>query len=154
MATILCVDDSPKTLRLLSSILEWCGYRVLTSRDPDAALRMARLSPFDLAILDYQLPNGNGTSLAKAIKKMKPDVPIMLFSGALPVTTDELDAVDECVSKGESVDDMLYKVRELLQPSYHQGHTHEDQEPRHAAASEPSLIRYAQHRQSSSPWRR
>jgi CheY-like chemotaxis protein len=131
MPTILCVDDSPKTLRLLSAILQLCGYRVLTSGDTDTALRVASLKPFDLAILDYQLPSGNGTSLARAIKKMKPDVPIMLFSGALPLATDDLDAIDECVHKGESVDDMLHKVRALLQTPLHDQNSGEH-EPAHA----------------------
>jgi hypothetical protein len=45
---------------------------------------------------------------------------------ALPVSTDELDAIDECVRKGESVDDMLNKVHKLLQPTYHPSHTSRD----------------------------
>lgn len=114
MPTILCVDDSPKTLRLLGSILQLCGYSVLTARDPDAALKLAGLKRFDLAILDYQLPNRSGTSLAKAIKRVKPQIPIMLFSGAISLAIGELSDVDACVSKGESVDVMLHKVRNLL----------------------------------------
>jgi len=112
--TILYVDDSLKALRLLSSVFQMCGYAVLTADDPHKALAMAETIEFDLAVLDYQLPHMSGATLARYIRHVKPEVPLLLFSAMVTLPEDELSAVDDFVAKGESVDLLLNKVRRLL----------------------------------------
>jgi len=112
--TILYVDDSPKALRLLSSVFQMCRYVVLTADDPRKALAMAETIEFDLAVFDYQLPHMSGVALARHIRRLRPEVPLLLFSAMVTLPEDELGAVDEVVAKGESLDLLLNKVRRLL----------------------------------------
>jgi CheY-like chemotaxis protein len=114
MPTILCVDDSCRALRMLSSVLRMCGFGVLTAECPIHALSLAETTQFDLAVLDYEMPGLFGTALAREIRRIKPAVPILLHSGSVLIPEDELAAVDACSAKGESVESFLHKVRELL----------------------------------------
>lgn len=113
--TILYVDDSPKALRLLGSVFQICGYTVLTADDPRKALTMTETMEFDLAVLDYQLPHMSGAALARDIRRLRPEVPLLLFSAMVTLPERELGAVDDFVAKGESVDLLLSKIRGLLE---------------------------------------
>jgi hypothetical protein len=53
-----------------------------------------------------------GTDLATEMKKIKPDVPIILFSGSMP---DHLAGADVYVNKGEPTAKFLGIVREVVQ---------------------------------------
>jgi CheY-like chemotaxis protein len=84
--SIFYVDDNPKSRRLLTSVIRSCGFEVVSSGDPMQALSRIRTTSFDLALLDYQMPNLTGAQLAQKIKSTKPEVPVVLISGfsALP----------------------------------------------------------------------
>jgi CheY-like chemotaxis protein len=114
MPIILCVDDSCRALRMLSSVFQMCGFSVLTAECPTHALSLVETTQFDLAVLDYEMPGLLGTALAREIRRIKPAVPILLHSGSVLIPEDELDAVDAFSAKGESVESFLFKVRELL----------------------------------------
>jgi two-component system cell cycle response regulator len=58
--TILVVDDGPANLELAVSLLEPLGYRVITARQPQAALKAARSEHPDLVISDVCMPEGSG----------------------------------------------------------------------------------------------
>ena len=81
--TVFYVDDNPKSSRLLTSVLEECGFRVITKNDPIEALALCQRTYFDLALLDYEMPLMSGSRLAEEIKFLAPDVPVVLISGAL-----------------------------------------------------------------------
>ena len=87
---------------------------MFTAGDPLEAIASAEQTTFDLAVLDYELPNMSGISLAKSLRRIKPLVPLVLFSGCLSITDEELSAVDAHVAKGENIDILLAKVRDLL----------------------------------------
>jgi CheY-like chemotaxis protein len=117
VSTILCVDDNPHDLSLVTALFETQGYFVLSTDDPQEALNWAKGAVFDLAILDYELPSMNGTTLARKLKRISPRIPILLFSGALSIAPEELFAFDEYIAKGESPGMLLFKTRCLLEPA-------------------------------------
>ena len=119
--TILYVDDNQKALRMLGAVFQMCGFTVVTAQDPGTALAMAETVAFDLAVLDYLLPDMNGALLAMHIRRVKPDVPLLLFSKIFSLPAEERCLVDEFVSKGESIDLLLYKVRRLLKLRHDHG---------------------------------
>lgn len=124
MLTILCVDDDPRDLCLVTALFQMRGYGVLATSDPHQAMDLAKSVLFELAVLDYNLPRMSGTALARELKRIRPNVPIVLFSGALSIAAEELTAIDEHVQKGESPDALLLKTRHLLKPratSMHMG---------------------------------
>lgn len=114
--TVLYVDDNPKPSRLLSSVLEECGFRVITKNDPVEALALCKRTYFDLALLDYEMPLMLGSKLAHEIKFLVPDVPVVMISGRSTMPASELAFVDAHFGFGTSLDDLLWTMRVLVRP--------------------------------------
>jgi CheY-like chemotaxis protein len=114
--TVFYVDDNPKSSRLLTSVLEECGFRVITKNDPIEALALCKRTYFDLALLDYEMPAMSGSKLAQEIKYLVPDVPVVLISGRSSLPTTELAFVDAHFGFGTALDDLLWTMRILVQP--------------------------------------
>jgi len=107
------VDDSARRRRLLSSILTECGFEVITAADPVDALRRCKELPFDLALLDYQMPLLTGSQLAQEIKFFAPDTPVVLISDCATLPASELMFVDAHFGHGTSLDDLVDTMRRL-----------------------------------------
>ena len=116
LTTVLYVDDNAKSSRLLSSVLEQCGFRVITKNDPIEALALCQRTYFDLALLDYEMPTMSGAKLAQEIKYLVPDVPVVLLSGRANLPSSELAFVDTHFGFGTSLDDLLWTMRILTRP--------------------------------------
>jgi len=114
--TVLYVDDNPKSSRLLSSVLEECGFRVITKNDPIEALALCKRTYFDLALLDYEMPLMSGAQLSREVKYLVPDVPVVMISGRTALPAQELAFVDAHFGFGTSLDDLLWTMRILVQP--------------------------------------
>jgi DNA-binding NtrC family response regulator len=91
--------------------LERDGYNVIGVTTKDEALKALRESPVCATIADHMLRGTTGTELASEMKKIKPDVPIILFSGTLP---EHLENVDVYVNKGEPTAIFLGIVRDIV----------------------------------------
>jgi len=86
---ILLCDDDAMLADVTSEMLTGLGY-TLTSRTSSAkALETFRASPakFDLVITDQSMPRLRGTELAKKIKQIRPNVPIILCTGFSELVT-------------------------------------------------------------------
>ena len=114
--TVFYVDDNPKSSRLLTSVLEECGFRVVTKNDPIEALALCKRTYFDLALLDYEMPLMTGSKLAQEIKFLVPDVPVVLLSGRSDSPSSELAFVDAHFGFGTALDDLLWTMRILTRP--------------------------------------
>ncbi len=114
--TVFYVDDNPKSSRLLSSVLEECGFRVITKNDPIEALALCRRTYFDLALLAYEMPTMSGSQLAQEIKYLVPDVPVVMISGRPALPSSELAFVDAHFGFGTALDDLLWTMRILTRP--------------------------------------
>lgn len=80
-ATILLVDDDPKVLASLSTLLENFGYRVLKTADPTEALSIIDLEPIDVVLLDLVMPSVDGLTVLRKILEKKPSLPVIMLSG-------------------------------------------------------------------------
>jgi CheY-like chemotaxis protein len=109
---ILCIEDSPTYLVLRKKVLEREGYGVIGVTTTDEALKALRELPVCATIADHMLQGTTGAELAREMKKIKPEVPIILFSGAVPQS---LNAVDVYVNKGEPTATFLGIVRAVVQ---------------------------------------
>jgi len=114
--SVLYVDDNPKSSRLLSALLEECGFRVINRDDPIEALALCRRASFDLALLDYEMPTMNGAQLAREIKGLAPEVPVVLISGRTSIPATDLQFVDAHFGFGTDLDDLLWSMRVLAPP--------------------------------------
>ncbi len=79
---VLIVDDLDINLTILERMLQRRGASVTKSARPHEALELARSHPFDLAILDFQMPGMDGEGLMQAIlgEASTPPFPVMLLS--------------------------------------------------------------------------
>jgi DNA-binding NtrC family response regulator len=110
---ILLVDDDPIGIRTRTAVLERNGYSVLTASTADQGLRVLRNKDVDLVMSDHFLRDKRGTALAEEMKRIKPDVPVMIFSGAAEVP-DDVGKADVFVTKLEAIPVMLREIERLL----------------------------------------
>jgi CheY-like chemotaxis protein len=111
--TILCVDDNETALYVRKLVLESAGYSVLAASDSATAMELFSSSAVDLVVSDHFLQNTTGTELAAAMKKLKPEVPIVIISG-LVEEPEGMEHVDLFISKVDSPPQVLRKISELL----------------------------------------
>ncbi len=71
---VLVVDDEPEIVALLRDILEGRGFEVDSAPDARSALERIRESIYDLAVLDFNLPDMNGIMLHRQIRQMDPEL--------------------------------------------------------------------------------
>ncbi len=79
---ILIVDDEPKNLTVLETVLNDPCYRLVRATSPDEALLALIVEEFALLILDIRMPGMTGFELAQMIKKRKrtAHVPIIFLT--------------------------------------------------------------------------
>src|SRR5436853_7592498 len=79
---ILLVDDEPKNLTVLESILADPGYRLVKASSADEALLALVGEEFALLVLDIHMPEMNGFELAQMVKQRKKtaNVPIIFLT--------------------------------------------------------------------------
>ncbi|MDO8722368.1 MAG: ATP-binding protein [Syntrophales bacterium] len=80
---ILFVDDEAALVDIGKQMLQSLGYHVVTRTSSIEALEAFRTQPdqFDLLITDNTMPNMTGVELAKNIKRIRPDMPVILCTG-------------------------------------------------------------------------
>jgi DNA-binding NtrC family response regulator len=84
---VLLVDDEEALRGLGHAMLTRLGYEVVTcSRSPDALEAFAAAPErFDLVVTDYTMPSLTGAQLAVACQHLRPDLPVLLYTGWLEV---------------------------------------------------------------------
>ncbi|MGA2544582.1 MAG: response regulator [Verrucomicrobiota bacterium] len=80
---ILSVDDEQDIRELLQESLGMRGYRVSTAATPDEARKIAKADRPDLIILDFQIEESDGFVLIDEFRKLYPNIPLMLLTGAV-----------------------------------------------------------------------
>jgi CheY-like chemotaxis protein len=87
-------------------IKEWLSqfsYEVATAENMADGLRLAKVEPFDLFILDIRLLDGRGTELCIKIREFDRATPIIFYSGEAPeqIHSELKCGAQECVMKPE-----------------------------------------------------
>ncbi|GAB3319258.1 response regulator [Hymenobacter humi] len=107
---LLLVEDEPKLASFVKKGFENEGYELQVAYDGRMGLSLAQQQPYDLVILDVNLPYINGFELCRLIKQQAPQQPVLLLTA--------LDSLDNKVTGFEAgTDDYLVKpfeFRELL----------------------------------------
>jgi class 3 adenylate cyclase len=118
-ARILVVDDNPANLEVLETRLARQGYEVITAKDGDEALAVARAQTPDLILLDVMMPGKDGIQVCRELKAdaRLPFMPIILVTAkADPVDiVAGLDAGgDEYITKPVDHAALVARVRSIL----------------------------------------
>jgi CheY-like chemotaxis protein len=118
-AWILVIDDDAGTREALAEILGRAGHHVAAWAD-DVLLEASDLGrDFQVAIIDYHLPSGDGLNVAARLKGLQPDCRIVLTSSELPPASELSPArglVDRFLTKPFSKDVILEVVARLCHP--------------------------------------
>jgi PAS domain S-box-containing protein len=119
-STILIGDDDLGLIRLLRTILEPLGVNIHETHDATSALAFVQRAPPAVAILDINMPGGNGLSACEMMKtdKKTAQVPVIIFSGTSDDVTRrrcaEMGAHFACKSDPEVLSEIEQHVTTLL----------------------------------------
>lgn len=88
---ILFVDDEVPIVQMMQQMLESLGYHVTARTSSIEALEAFHSQPdkFDLVLTDQTMPNMTGAKLAQKLIEIRPDIPIILFTGFSERITEE-----------------------------------------------------------------
>ena len=80
---VLLVDDNHTNLEILQALLSGWGMRAQSLSDPRQALALLREGQvFDLAVLDFNMPDLDGAALARELRTLQPGIPMVLLSSS------------------------------------------------------------------------
>lgn len=119
MANILLIEDESAIRRVLSKILteESKDYVVTEAVDGLEGIELIRDHDYDLVLCDIKMPKMDGVEVLEAMKKIKPEIPIVMISGHgdldTAVNTMRLGAFDY-ISKPPDLNRLLNTVRNAL----------------------------------------
>ena len=111
--TILCIDDDDSMLGYQRALLERRGYKVLTAASARQGLHIAAVCAVAAVIVDYHMPEMNGHEVATEIKRLKPQVPIVMVSSDDDIAKNALNVVDAFVSKNEAHSRLLPVITQI-----------------------------------------
>lgn len=84
---ILVVDDDRGNCAITSQMLSSLGYGVDIAYDGRSALDLVQNHKYDLALLDYQMPEMNGVELFERLSEMQPSIVGIFLTGHATINT-------------------------------------------------------------------
>jgi DNA-binding response OmpR family regulator len=113
---ILVVEDDRKVARFVRQGLEEEGHAVDVAPDGEEGAMLAHVNPYDVLVLDVQLPKKNGLVLAAELRREGSTVPILILTAR--DSTDDVvrgldSGADDYLTKPFAFDELLARVRAL-----------------------------------------
>jgi CheY-like chemotaxis protein len=100
-ATILVVDDEEPGRQLRKLLLESVGYSVLTAPSGPEGIKLFRSNQIDAVIIDYWMADMNGLTVAKELRRMNRQTPIIVLSAYTQILDEAVGLADVWIKKGE-----------------------------------------------------
>jgi len=114
---LLLVDDEVEFLEPMKTRLERRGIACTTARSGEEALAVLGAFPVECAVVDVKMPGMDGLELLRRLRRLYPDVPVVLLTGhasvELGVQGMELGAF-EYLLKPIELDELLDTVRRAV----------------------------------------
>jgi DNA-binding NtrC family response regulator len=120
MSKILVIEDEASIRRVLKKIIseENDSYHVEEAEDGLLGMEMIKNNDYDLILCDIKMPKMDGVEVLEKVKKIKPEIPIVMISGHgdidTAVNTMRLGAFDY-ISKPPDLNRLLNTVRNALE---------------------------------------
>ena len=108
-STLLCIHRNPAQLRLLEE-----HYELLTATNGHEGLQLFMSQPVDAVVLEYQLGLLDGGVVAAEIKRVKPQIPIVMLAEYMDIPVAALNSVDAVVAKSDLASSLLETVHSVL----------------------------------------
>jgi two-component system, cell cycle sensor histidine kinase and response regulator CckA len=110
---VLCIDDNQDVLECEKAFLETFGFTVLTALSGGKGLELASIHSVDVVIVDYFMPEMNGHEVAIEMRRLRPEAPIIMLSGAVDVPEQALMWVDAFIAKDRLASQLLPAIAQL-----------------------------------------
>jgi DNA-binding NtrC family response regulator len=78
---VLLVDDEEEFVETLAERMRNRGMEVATSNSGGEALKLVETDPYDVVVLDLQMPGMDGIEVLERIKQRQPDIQVVLLTG-------------------------------------------------------------------------
>ena len=119
---VLAIDDNTDFLQLLKDMLEPCGYEVHTAANPVKALEIFQRDKdkYNLVLLDYYMPQLDGTKTFEWLRKLNPSVKVIVCSGADELRLRQIQAqhkIDAYIHKPFRVKEALDTIQRIVHQS-------------------------------------
>ena len=117
MAKILVADDSPAVLDVLDDVLALEGHEVIRATTGGEALRRFQETQPQLCVLDIIMPDMDGLVVLDAIRRLDPELPIILITGLVGESLGRKVEQYQAVSffeKGSGLDRFVELVNKTL----------------------------------------
>ena len=113
---ILCIDDDEQSLQVRKILLETFDFRVTTAKSTTEGLRFFRSHHVDAVVLDYEMPDMNGGQVARKMKSLRADVPVLILS-ALPSLPKDAprECIDAFVTKGGPTPVLVHRIEQMME---------------------------------------
>jgi CheY-like chemotaxis protein len=112
--TTLCIDDDDSMLGYQRALLERRGFAVLTAASGMQGVKTALACEMSAVIVDYHMPDMNGHEVATEIKRLRPQVPIVMVSSNEEIAEWALQIVDAFVSKNDARDRLVPVIAHIF----------------------------------------
>lgn len=117
MTRILIVDDEEKIRNMIRKYAEYEGFQTDEAKDGLEAVQKCEKNNYDLCVMDIMMPNLDGFSAVKEIKKTHPRMPFIMLS-ALGEEYDKIHGfdigVDDYVIKPFSSKELMMRIHAIL----------------------------------------
>ena len=114
---VLVVEDDPLTATMLETNFNFDGYDVTMASDGQQALDLISKGTYDLIILDYKLPQVDGQTILKELRKTDQLTPVMMLTARAetPLKVSAFaSGADDYLSKPFHVDELLARAKALI----------------------------------------
>jgi signal transduction histidine kinase len=116
---VLIVDDIPSSLRLLSQMLQDCGYEVINALSGEIALSQVKLGIPDVVLLDIMMPEMSGYEVCQQLKSNPntADIPIIFLTAATDLP-EKIQAFkvggDDYITKPFFIQEVLLRIEHQI----------------------------------------
>jgi CheY-like chemotaxis protein len=111
---LLCVDDDSAFRQFYKNLLGSYGYEVTVAASAKQALKVFLSRKVDAVLTDFEMPGMTGAELAARLKKMRPELPVLLISGSAAVHQKPPSGVDATVAKGTASSKLVDQIEQAL----------------------------------------
>jgi DNA-binding response OmpR family regulator len=115
--TVLIIDDDKSVLRTFSKILQKAGYVIDTAETGKDAMEKVSKRSFDVVLVDFRLPDMDGTDLLEKIRNKVINAVKLMITGlpSVDLGTKALDiGVDAYIAKPVKPNELLELIRAKL----------------------------------------
>lgn len=117
---ILIIDRESDIRKTLETLLRKEGYQVRSTSGGEEAIDIFKSEPFDLVIMDINMPGSNGLQVMRKIKKLDEEIEVIILTGSMSIENAVKalrhdGAFDFLTKPLENVDQLINSVEKALQ---------------------------------------